>query len=84
MREVRVPARGVAPSGSRLAGLTALVAPSDGSGVIEPEATYQPGDRLSFRAILYVPFGAGPRGVTLDSFYGATPRSAYVQVRYFD
>ena len=66
------------------AGLTALVAPSDGSGVIEPEATYQPGDRLSFRAILYVPFGAGPRGVTLGSFYGATPLSAYVRVRWFD
>ncbi len=65
-------------------GLTALVAPTDGSAVIQPEATLQPGDRLSLRAILYVPFGAGPRGAARGSFYGATPLSAYVQVRYFD
>jgi hypothetical protein len=66
------------------AGLTTLLSPTDGSGVALPQATLQLGDRFGIEAILYVPWGAGPRLGRLGSFYGGTPLSAYLQVRFDD
>ena len=65
-------------------GLTALWGPSDGSGVVSPQATLQLGDRFSIHAILYVPFGSRPEGAVLRSFYGGTPLSGWFQVRFYD
>jgi hypothetical protein len=66
------------------AGVTALVSPADGSGVVLPEATVELGDRVGVRAIVYLPWGAGPRGGRLGSFYGATPLTGFLQIRFDD
>ncbi|HEU4724581.1 MAG TPA: hypothetical protein VFU59_04690 [Candidatus Eisenbacteria bacterium] len=65
-------------------GGTILAAPSDGSGLIEPSVTFSAGNRFSFRASLYLPFGAGLREGDPGSFYGATPRSLWVQIAFVD
>ena len=65
-------------------GLTAIVSPVDGSGVIQPEASLRLGDRFGIRAIVYLPWGEGPRSGRLGSFYGATPLTGYLQVRFDD
>lgn len=62
----------------------ALVSPVDGSGVVAPNATWRPSDRVSLQAILYVPWGAKPTGLALASVYGALPLSGYVQLAIFD
>jgi hypothetical protein len=61
-----------------------LVSPTDGSGVLSPAATYTLSDAASVNATLYVPWGAEPQGLTLQSEYGATPLSFFVQVRLYD
>ena len=65
-------------------GLTGLLSPGDGSGVISPSATLRFGDRVVLLASGYVPFGARPDGATLRSFYGATPISAFLQIAVYD
>lgn len=65
-------------------GVTAIVSPVDGSGVVLPEAAIQLGDRFGIQAIVYLPWGAGPRGGRLGSFYGSTPVTGFLQVRFDD
>jgi hypothetical protein len=66
------------------AGFLLLVSPSDGSGVVSPNATVRFGDRVTLQATLYVPFGAPPVGTDLRSFYGAVPLSGFVQLALYD
>ena len=66
------------------AALTAIADPHDGSGVLAPNLTLRPGDRLVILAGLYVPWGAGASGTTLHSFYGSTPLTALLQVTIAD
>jgi len=61
-------------------GLRVIVSPRDGSGVVVPTATATLGDRLSIAAALYVPWGAAPVGLTLQSEYGAASLSGFVQL----
>jgi hypothetical protein len=61
-------------------GLSWIQSPRDGSGVIVPNATATLGDRLSIRALLYLPWGAEPIGVTLQSEYGTAALTGYVQL----
>lgn len=65
------------------AGVTLLVSPSDGSGLVSPDATYTLGDSVTLRALAYLPFGAKPRGGELESFYGGSPLSGYLQVTLY-
>ncbi len=62
----------------------ALVSPRDGSGVLSPSFTYTLSDAASVQATLYVPWGAEPEGLVLQSDYGWTPLSAFVQLRIYD
>jgi hypothetical protein len=62
----------------------ALVSPRDGSGVLSPSFTYTLSDAASVQATLYLPWGAEPDGLTLQSDYGWTPLSAFVQLRVYD
>jgi len=66
------------------AALTAIADPHYGSGVLAPNLTLRPGDRLVILAGLYVPWGAGASGTTLHSFYGSTPLTALLQVTIAD
>lgn len=66
------------------AGGLVLLSPSDGSGIVSPNATVRLGDKVSFQAALYVPFGAPPVGTALRSFYGAVPLSGFLQVALYD
>ena len=66
------------------AAATLLVAPTDGSGVLEPALTIQAGNRFTLRGSLYWPFGRGLDGGVPASFYGATPRSVWLQLAFFD
>lgn len=65
-------------------GLTVIASPVDGSGVALPEATIQLGDRFGIQAVLYLPWGTGPRGGRLGSFYGSTPLGGFLQLRFDD
>lgn len=57
--------------------------PVDGSGVIVPSATWTLSDRLSLLVSLYLPFGAAPEGLTLQSTYGAAATSGLLQFRIY-
>jgi hypothetical protein len=61
-----------------------LQSPVDGSGLAASSATVTFGDKISLLLAVYLPFGRGPRGPTLRSEYGASPRCAFVQVRIYE
>jgi hypothetical protein len=61
-----------------------LQSPVDGSGLVAPSASLTWGDKVSLLATGYVAYGRGPRDGRLRSEYGATPLSAYVQVRIYE
>jgi hypothetical protein len=61
-----------------------IVAPTDGSGVLAPAITYTVSDRASLHATVQVPWGAPPAGAQLESAYGATPISIFVELRLYD
>ena len=61
-------------------GLRWILSPRDGSGVIVPTATATLGDRLSLVAAVYVPWGASPSGLTLQSEYGSAALTGFVQL----
>jgi hypothetical protein len=65
-------------------GLTVVLSTEDGSGVAAPDVTVRLGDRLGVHAIVYLPWGADPRGGRLGSFYGATPTTGFLQLRFDD
>lgn len=58
-----------------------LQSPVDGSGVVIPTATARLSDRMSVIGALYVPYGAGPTGPMLESEYGATSLTGFVQLQ---
>lgn len=60
-----------------------LQSPADGSGVVAPTATLTFGDRLSFVAAVYVPYGRRPDRLALRSEYGSGALSALVQARLY-
>jgi hypothetical protein len=60
-----------------------LQSPVDGSGVVVPSSTRTFGDRVSLLLSGYVPFGRTPVGPVLRSEYGASPLSAFVQLRFY-
>ena len=62
-------------------GLHWLQSPVDGSGVATPTATATLSDRLAAILALYVPYGAKPRGMNLESEYGATGLTGFVQLQ---
>jgi hypothetical protein len=64
--------------------LLALASPRDGSGVASPAATVTLSDAASVHLALYLPWGAEPEGLLLRSEHGATPLSAFVQIRIYD
>lgn len=60
-----------------------LESPVDGSGVIVPSTTWTLSDRWSVVFSGYLPYGPGPRDGTLQSTFGASPLSAFVQVKTY-
>jgi hypothetical protein len=60
-----------------------IQSPVDGSGVVVPSATWTLSDRLSLLGSVYLPFGAAPQGLTLQSTYGAAPISGLLQIRIY-
>lgn len=61
-------------------GLRWIQSPRDGSGVVIPTATATLGDRLSIQAALYLPWGAEPVDLTLQSEYGSAALTGFVQL----
>ena len=64
-------------------GASGFRAPTDGSGVVVPSATWTFGDRWSMLASTYLPFGRAPAGGTLGSAFGATPLGLFVQLKVY-
>ncbi len=64
-------------------GATVLASPSDGSGVVTPNAVLSIGDRVTVTATAYLPYGATPAGGDLRSFFGETPVAAFVQISVY-
>lgn len=62
-------------------GLRWLQSPVDGSGVVTPTATARLSDRMTVIGAMYVPYGAGPAGPMLESEYGATSLTGFVQLQ---
>ena len=60
-----------------------LHSPADGSGVIAPAATLTFSDRLSVFATAYVPYGRPPDGPVLQSEYGTSALSGFMQLRIY-
>ena len=60
-----------------------IQSPVDGSGVVVPSATWTLSDRLSLLGSVYLPFGAAPLGLTLQSTYGAAATSGLLQIRIY-
>lgn len=57
--------------------------PVDGSAVVVPSLTWTLSDRLSLLGSVYLPFGEAPRGLTLESTYGAAATSGLLQIRIY-
>jgi hypothetical protein len=60
-----------------------IQSPIDGSGVVVPSATWTLSDRLSLLLSVYLPFGAAPEGLMLQSTYGAAATSGLLQFRVY-
>jgi hypothetical protein len=60
-----------------------LHSPVDGSGIAAPTATVSFGDKASLIMNVYVPYGRVPRGMVLQSEYGANGVSGFVQLRIY-
>lgn len=58
-----------------------LQSPVDGSGVATPTATATLSDRLAVLGAIFVPYGSAPTGTTLQSEYGATALTGFVQLQ---
>ena len=60
-----------------------LTSPADGSGVAAPSVRYDLADNATLLGSLFVPWGAGPRFGELQSEYGATPISLFLQAAIY-
>ncbi len=58
-----------------------LQSPVDGSGVATPTATATLSDRLAVLGAIFVPYGSAPSGMTLQSEYGASALTGFVQLQ---
>ena len=63
--------------------LLLLLNPVDGSGLISPTAVYTVNDNVSITASLFIPWGETPKNDTLQSEYGATPASLFLQLSMY-
>ena len=57
--------------------------PLDGSGVVTPNVTVTPGDRVSVVTAAYLPYGTVLRDGRLGSMFGASPVSVFLQLRVY-
>lgn len=57
--------------------------PRDRSGIVAPSVTYTLSDHVSLLGSAYVPFGRTPRGLLLQSEFGAASFSALLQLRVY-
>lgn len=60
-----------------------LQSPVDGSGLVAPSAALTLSDSLSVMFSVYIPYGRPPRESILQSEYGGTPLSGFLQVRIY-
>jgi hypothetical protein len=60
-----------------------LASPCDGSGVASPTLRLDLTDHLTVLGSLFVPWGPGPAGGRLESEYGATPLSLFLQANLY-
>jgi hypothetical protein len=63
--------------------LLLLASPCDGSGVASPTLRLDLTDHLTVLGSLFVPWGPGPAGGRLESEYGATPVSLFLQANLY-
>lgn len=63
--------------------LSLFQSPADGSGLVSPRVQWDGFDFMSVILAGFVPWGAGPSGVTLHSEYGAVPMSLFLQVNLY-
>ncbi len=62
---------------------TTVMNPDDGSGILSPSTRWDISRTTSFTAILYVPWGADDKDGILQSEYGASPYSLYLQLAFY-
>jgi hypothetical protein len=60
-----------------------LQSPADGSGVASPSLRWDLNDSVSLLFNLFVPWGEEPRNGLLQSEYGGTPESVFVQINAY-
>ena len=63
--------------------LLVLINPVDGSGLVSPTAVYTLSDHINLTASLFIPWGASPENGNLQSEYGATPATLYLQLSMY-
>jgi len=63
--------------------LLILQSPTDGSGVAAPSLTWDLTDNVSIVATSFIPWGTEPSGGQLNSEYGGTPLSLFLQLRAY-
>jgi hypothetical protein len=63
--------------------LLVLTSPLDGSGVASPTLRLDMTDNVTLIGSLFLPWGQGPSGGRLESEYGATPTSLFLQVSMY-
>jgi hypothetical protein len=60
-----------------------LTSPTDGSGVFSPSLRVDLNRNMTFLASAFVPWGSGPSDGQLQSEYGATPTSLFLQMAVY-
>lgn len=63
--------------------LLVLVSPADGSGLIAPSLAWDFSQNASARLSAFLPWGPDPHRGTLESEYGASPASLFLQVSMY-
>ena len=64
--------------------LTWIQSPADGSGLFTHGVTWTVSDAVTLAASVFLPYGEKPASGMLRSEYGASPISAFVQLRVYD
>lgn len=71
-------------AGTMPIGLTWVASPRDGSGVAMASLTWLFSDSVTLTAAAYIPHGPCPESGWPQSEYGATPRSAFLQLSFYN
>ena len=74
---------GYACNDSSNAALVVLQAPEDGSGLLTPSLTYDIGASGRIITSVYIPWGDEPRNGQIQSVYGGTPLSLFIQAAIY-